>query len=43
MLHERKKKKKRKNASEKQVAVCNHYTCIIMKKRSNSKIVFIDY
>ena len=39
MLHER--KRKRKNASKKQVAVCNH--SIIMKKRSYNKIVFIDY
>ena len=31
----------RKNASEKQVAVCNHN--IIMKKRIYNKIVFIDY
>ena len=41
MLHERKNKKQIKNASEKQVAVCNHN--IIMKKKSYSKIVFIDY
>ena len=40
MLHER-KKKQRKNASKKQVAICNHN--IIMKKRCYSEIVFIEY
>ena len=34
-------RKKEKNASKKQVAVCNHN--IIMKKRSYSKIAFIYY